>query len=222
MGILNTPSPNGLQKEPDDITRESMRFPVSRSAWLQAMARGEGGALVCLAYSGMRGYGGGKHGTIAELRVGDLPLSVAHPITGEPVRIGRFRATEVEMTGSETLADASGKMDGGYGLSYGLVFGQNERKAISMALLDSSLQAKSSGEGNPPPANDQEMVLYHTDGIESFGFVEHLKLPHFVTFGSGLQLKLEADGRAREAPNGSTDPSRARSEKGEADGDNAG
>jgi alpha-D-ribose 1-methylphosphonate 5-triphosphate synthase subunit PhnI len=32
------------------------------------------------------------------------------------------------------------------------------------------------------------MVLYNTDGIESFGFVEHLKLPHFVTFGSGLEV----------------------------------
>lgn len=32
------------------------------------------------------------------------------------------------------------------------------------------------------------MVLSNTDGIESFGFVEHLKLPHFVTFGSGLEV----------------------------------
>jgi alpha-D-ribose 1-methylphosphonate 5-triphosphate synthase subunit PhnI len=209
MGLLNIAVPNGAEREPDDITRESMRFPVSRSAWLQAMARGESGALVALAYSGMRGYGGGGHGTIAELRVGDLPLTVTHPLTGEPVTIGHYRATEVEMTGPEGPSEKTAHA-GGYGLSYGLVFGQNERKAISMALLDSSLQSKWTGEGNPPPANDQEMVLYHTDGIESFGFVEHLKLPHFVTFGSGLQLKLEADGvRApsrRGSPNGASDP----------------
>lgn len=204
MGILNTSTPNGAEREPDDITRESMRFPVSRSAWLQAMARGESGALVCLAYSGMRGYGGGGHGTIAELRVGELPLTVDHPLTGEPVTIGRFRATEVEMTGPEGPSENTTHA-GGYSLSYGLVFGQNERKAISMALLDSSLQSKWSGEGSPPPANDQEMVLYHSDGIESFGFVEHLKLPHFVTFGSGLQLKLEADGEMTGSPNGSSD-----------------
>jgi alpha-D-ribose 1-methylphosphonate 5-triphosphate synthase subunit PhnI len=75
-----------------------------------------------------------------------------------------------------------------YGLSYGLVFGQHERKAIAMALLDSALQAAAPEEGEPAPANDQEMVLSHIDGIESFGFVEHLKLPHFVTFGSSLRM----------------------------------
>jgi alpha-D-ribose 1-methylphosphonate 5-triphosphate synthase subunit PhnI len=30
-------------------------------------------------------------------------------------------------------------------------------------------------------------VLSHVDGIESSGFVEHLKLPHYVTFQAGLQ-----------------------------------
>jgi alpha-D-ribose 1-methylphosphonate 5-triphosphate synthase subunit PhnI len=183
--------------DPDDITRESMRFPVSRSAWLQALARGESGALVCLAYSSMRGYGGrGDHGTIAELRVGDLPLKVTHPLTGQPVTIGHYRATEVEMTGREHKRRESTTKRDGYGLSYGLVFGQHERKAIAMALLDSTLMEQAPVEGQAAPANDQEMVLYHVDGIESFGFVEHLKLPHFVTFGSGLQLMMEQRSRA--------------------------
>jgi len=74
------------------------------------------------------------------------------------------------------------------------VFGQHERKAIAMALLDSSLMAGSTPvDGrDPAPAQDQEMVLSHIDGIESFGFLEHLKLPHYVTFGSALQGALEA------------------------------
>ena len=176
---------------PDDITRHSMRFPVSRSAWLQGLARSETGALVCLAYSSLRGYGGGEHGTIAELRVGALPLKVIHPLTGEPTTVGTYQVTECEMTGRQGSSDdeSSGTASKPkYGISYGLVFGQNERKAISMSLLDSSLMAGASGEGNPAPANDQEMVLSNTDGIESFGFVEHLKLPHFVTFGAGLDV----------------------------------
>jgi alpha-D-ribose 1-methylphosphonate 5-triphosphate synthase subunit PhnI len=37
------------------------------------------------------------------------------------------------------------------------------------------------------PANNQEFVLYHTEVIESYGFVNHLKLPHYVTFQAGLQ-----------------------------------
>lgn len=218
MGIMNTIVDDGVQQEPDDITRDSMRFPVSRTAWLQALARGESGAMVCLAYSGMRGYGGGGHGTIAELRVGDLPLRMTHPLTGEPVTIGQYRVTEVEMTGQEKAPRGSRAKTGGYGLSYGLVFGQHERKAIAMAQLDSSLQAKAPVEGDPAPSNDQEMVLYHIDGIESFGFVEHLKLPHFVTFGSSLQLKLERDDeRATGSPNGSGNGANA---KGDAGGDN--
>lgn len=187
MGLIaELPDPDG-DTEPADITRHSMRFPVPRSAWLQGLARAETGALVCLAYSSLRGYGGGAHGTIAELRVGDLPIRMTHPLTGQPLTIGHVQATECEMTGGQKAKGAR-PGDPRYGLSYGLVFGQNERKAISMSLLDSSLMAGSTEEGNPAPANDQEMVLSNTDGIESFGFVEHLKLPHFVTFGSGLEV----------------------------------
>jgi alpha-D-ribose 1-methylphosphonate 5-triphosphate synthase subunit PhnI len=166
MGLMKEFVVAESDQEPDDITRHSMRFPVSRPAWLQALARSETGALVCLAYSSMRGYGGGDHGTIAELRVGDLPLRVEHPLTGGTMTVGHYRVTECEMTGKERPAEGEKAK---YGLSYGLVFGQNERKAISMSLLDSALMIGADGEGNPAPANDQEMVLYNSDGVESFG-----------------------------------------------------
>jgi alpha-D-ribose 1-methylphosphonate 5-triphosphate synthase subunit PhnI len=180
--------------QPFDITRESLRHPVSRPAWLQALARGETGAMVCLAYSNLRGYGFADHGTIGELRVGDLPLRVVHPLTGQPVTVGWYRATEVEMFGPEASAPAAhqgrrpaGRLLANYGMSYGLVIGEQERKAIAMSLLDSALLAAASIEGEISPSNDQEMVLSHVDGIESSGFVEHLKLPHYVTFGSELR-----------------------------------
>lgn len=197
MGVMAALPDRSTDPEPDDITRDPLRFPVRRPAWLQSLARGETGALVCLAYSSLRGFGGPNgHGTIAELRVGDLPLRVVHPLTGRPVTVGHFRATEVEMVGrghrkSETVEAGLPS----YHLSYGLVFGQNERKAISMGILDGSLQASASEDGPPSPANDQEMILYHIDSIESNGFVEHLKLPHFVTFGSNLQILLEQRAR---------------------------
>jgi alpha-D-ribose 1-methylphosphonate 5-triphosphate synthase subunit PhnI len=71
---------------------------------------------------------------------------------------------------------------------YGLCFGQNETKAICMSMLDNSLR-----QPNPAnPANSQEFVLYHTEVIESYGFTNHLKLPHYVTFQSGLQNLREA------------------------------
>jgi alpha-D-ribose 1-methylphosphonate 5-triphosphate synthase subunit PhnI len=35
---------------------------------------------------------------------------------------------------------------------------------------------------------DEEFVLYHSDNVEASGFVQHLKLPHYVDFQADLQL----------------------------------
>jgi hypothetical protein len=67
-------------------------------------------------------------------------------------------------------------------LGYGLCFGHNETKAIAMAVLDRAM-----GAAEPEaPSEDQEFVLTHVDGIESMGFCNHYKLPHYVTFQSDL------------------------------------
>jgi len=52
------------------------------------------------------------------------------------------------------------------------------------------------------PANSQEFVLYHTEGVESYGFTNHLKLPHYVTFQSGLDNLRKAMKRKDESQNG--------------------
>jgi alpha-D-ribose 1-methylphosphonate 5-triphosphate synthase subunit PhnI len=184
--------------EPPDITVDAVRYPASRPARLQLLARGESGAMLSFAYASLRAFGGGDHATVAELRVGDLPLQVVHPLLGTPVTIGRYRVTETEMLGPDRDKHVPGKTHAGYSLSYGLVFGQHERKAISMAILDSTLMATEGQErprGSWSPAGDQEMVLSHIDPIETSGFVEHLKLPHYVTFGSSLQgtLAMQAE-----------------------------
>ena len=38
------------------------------------------------------------------------------------------------------------------------------------------------------PAQDEEFVLSHCDNVQATGFVEHLKLPHYVDFQSELEL----------------------------------
>ncbi|HEY2254283.1 MAG TPA: carbon-phosphorus lyase complex subunit PhnI, partial [Variovorax sp.] len=38
------------------------------------------------------------------------------------------------------------------------------------------------------PAQMQEFVLSHSDSLEASGFVQHLKLPHYVDFQSELEL----------------------------------
>lgn len=166
-----------------DITRQSLTFPAPRNAALQSMARGETGGMLLLAYSSMRGYGN-IHPTLAELRVGYLPLTVPHPVTGEAVNVGEVKVTEAEVVARFEGTDGMPR----FSLGYGLCFGQNEIKAISMAVLDRCTRG-----GKPScPAEDQEYVLYHIDGIEAMGFCNHWKLPHYVDFLSDLDRLRKA------------------------------
>ncbi len=169
----------GDRSEPhiSDVTRQSLKIPATRSAALQTLARGESGGLLCLAYSNMRGYGS-VHPTIGELRVGYLPVEVVHPRSGKPYCIGEVLVTEAEIISKTYSDNGRPKMTLGYGLCYGY----NETKAISMGVLDRAIQSS-----NPQsPSEDEEFVLSHVDGIESMGFCNHFKLPHYVTFQSDL------------------------------------
>lgn len=166
-----------------DITRQSLIFPAPRSATMQAMARGETGGLLLLAYSNMRGYGD-IHPTIGELRVGYLPVKIKHPHTSKPYTIGEVKVTEAEVIARFTDKDGSPK----FTLGYGLCFGHNETKAISMAVLDRAMQA----EEPKMTSENQEFVLSHIDGIESMGFCNHYKLPHYITFQSDLDRLRKA------------------------------
>ena len=133
--------------------------------------------MLCLAYSNMRGYGS-VHPTIGELRVGYLPVEISHPRTGEPYCIGEVKVTEAEIISKSYTDPKDPKLT----LGYGLCFGHNETKAISMAVLDRAIQTDSP----KAPSEDEEYVLTHIDGIESMGFCNHFKLPHYVTFQSQL------------------------------------
>lgn len=174
--IVETRRPAAAEA-PFDVTKDSLPFPAPRSAALQTLARGETGGLLLLAYSNMRGYGN-IHPTIGELRVGYLPLRVRHPLTGEACTAGEVKVTEAEI-----LAKFTDQTDGPrFTVGYGLCFGHNEVKAISMAILDRSMQTGT----NASPSEDGEFVLSHVDGIESMGFCNHWKLPHYVDFQSDL------------------------------------
>jgi alpha-D-ribose 1-methylphosphonate 5-triphosphate synthase subunit PhnI len=182
---LMAPAPaRGSDEEPFDVTRQPLRFPLPRSGRLQALARGESGGLLLLAYSSMRGWGGTGHGAIAELRGAELPVRIHHPVTGRLATIGRVPVTEVHyVTGGQGSLQSGDGAE--YEFGYGLVPGRDERKAISMAIIDASLRLAKPDASRP--VESQEFVLSHVDGIESSGFVEHLKLPHYVTFQAGLQ-----------------------------------
>jgi len=167
---------------PFDITREPLVFPVPRSAALATMARAETGALLAMAYTNMRGYGD-VHPTVAELRVGYLPVMLPHPVTGEPMEAGEVLITECEVVAMYESGNAEDLPT--FTLGYGACFGHNEIKAISMAILDRALQKGMCGDpGNP--SEDPEFVLLHVDGVDSMGFASHYKMPHYVTFQSDM------------------------------------
>jgi alpha-D-ribose 1-methylphosphonate 5-triphosphate synthase subunit PhnI len=182
-GLL-MPVDEDYDKTVKDVTREAVKFPAPRSVTLQMLARGETGGMLALAYSSMRGFGN-VHGTIGELRYGSVKLMITDG-KGRKRYIGSINVTECEMI---TKVNTSKKTKVPYfAIGYGLVFGQNENKAICMSILDRGIRSND----NKSPANNQEFALYHTEGVESLGFTNHLKLPHYVTFQSGLNNLREA------------------------------
>jgi alpha-D-ribose 1-methylphosphonate 5-triphosphate synthase subunit PhnI len=172
---------DGSDPEPFDITRAPARPPAPRSAALAAMARAETGALVALWYRSILGPDGNLHEvTLGEVRHGRLPLRVRHPHTGNPVAIGEFRVTEAEAIEDLDGADEDRTR---FDVGYGLCFGHNERKAIAMANLD--IANRRFGATGPL----EQLLLLTSDGLDSGGFLEHLKLPHYVTFRSMVERK---------------------------------
>lgn len=184
---------------PSDLTREPLELPASRPLRLQSLARGDEGFVLSLAYSTQRGYGR-THAFVGELRIGRVAVEVDIPELGFAVEIG-----EVELTECETVNQFKGSRTEPpqFTRGYGLVFGQSERKSIAMSLVDRALRWRELGEDNTgAPAQDEEFVLYHCDNIQATGFLEHIKLPHYVDFQAELELvrRLRAEAApAREA-----------------------
>ena len=177
---------------PPDLTREPLELPANRALRLQSLSRGDEGFLLGLAYSTQRGYAR-NHAFVGELRIGTVAVEMDIPELGFTIEIGEVTLTECEtvnqFTGSKTEPPQ-------FTRGYGLVFGQSERKAISMALVDRALRWKELGEEDQgAPAQDEEFVLSHADNIQATGFLEHIKLPHYVDFQSELELirKIRAE-----------------------------
>jgi alpha-D-ribose 1-methylphosphonate 5-triphosphate synthase subunit PhnI len=187
---LVPPVPDRPAAEPTDITQESAAFPLDRSGRLQMLARAETGGVLALAYSSMRGYGS-IHPTVGELRVGRVRVQIPHPWRkGAAMTLGSVSITEVEIVAS--VHRASEEARPAFTLGYGSCFGRNEVKAISLGVLDRAMRSPSP----QAPAEDQEFVLLHTDGVESSGFCSHFKLPHYVTFQADLdRLRAMREGR---------------------------
>jgi alpha-D-ribose 1-methylphosphonate 5-triphosphate synthase subunit PhnI len=180
-----------------DLTRDPLAFPADRDLRLQNLARGDEGFLLALGYSTQRGYGR-THPFVGEIRMGDIEVEWEIPELGLTMSLGAITVTECQMVNQFT---GSATEPARFTRGYGLGFGHCERKVMAMALLDRALRADEFGEERKAPAQDEEFVLSHSDNVQATGFVEHLKLPHYVDFQAEItflrQLRREHAAGAR-------------------------
>lgn len=188
-GLMETPQPVS-DSEPGDLTREPLMFPADRPLRLQALARGDEGWLLGLGYSTQRGYAN-AHPFAGEIRRGTVSVEILADELGFEIDIGEIELTECQMINQFA---GNREVPPQFTQGYGLAFGGAERKSMAMALVDRALRARELGELAVAPAQDEEFVLSHADNLEASGFVQHLKLPHYVDFQSELELvrKLRA------------------------------
>jgi len=157
--------------EMPDVTRDPIAFPAPRAHRLQSLARAETGGVLALGYASMRGFGM-IHPTVNEVRLAYADVTLRHPVTGTAFSLGRARISACEVVNN--LHD---RLE----LGFTATLGWNEVKTISGAMLDMEMDKTETH-----PAHSEEFVLYHTEAVESSGFCIHYKLPHYVTFNSGL------------------------------------
>ena len=183
-GLMEAEIPLEGDPRPFDLTRDPMTFPAGRDVRLQSLARGDEGFLLGLAYSVQRGFGG-NHPFAGEIRMGTIGVEFCPEELGFTIDLGEITVTECQMVNQFT---GSKDVPPQFTRGYGLAFGHHERKAMSMAILDRSLKNREFGEATDYAAQQEEFVLYHCDNVEASGFVEHLKLPHYVDFQGELEL----------------------------------
>lgn len=183
-GLIEQEKVHADAPEPGDLSREPLMFPVARPVRLQNLARADEGFLLAVGYATQRGYAN-SHPFAGEIRYGEVAVELELEELGFAVEIGDIDITECQMINQFA---GSGDVPPTFTQGYGLAFGHSERKAMAMALVDRALRAQELGETVSSPTQDAEFVLYHSDNVEASGFVQHLKLPHYVDFQSELEL----------------------------------
>ncbi|NKJ47316.1 carbon-phosphorus lyase complex subunit PhnI [Burkholderia sp. SG-MS1] len=183
-GLIEQERPTPNAPPPGDLSREPLAFPASRATRLQNLARGDEGFLLAMGYATQRGYAH-SHPFAGEIRFGTIAVEMELDELGEAVEIGDIDITECQMINQFA---GSGAVPPTFTQGYGLAFGHAERKAMAMALVDRALRAEELGEAVASPTQDIEFMLSHSDNVEASGFVQHLKLPHYVDFQAELEL----------------------------------
>ncbi len=184
QGLIEPCVPADGDPEPPDITRDPPAHPLRRSARLQMLARADEGWVLGMGYSTQRGFSY-THPFAGEIRFGAVPVELVPEELGFAIEIGEIDLTDCQMVNQFAGSAARPPQ---FTRGQGLVFGHGERKAMAMSLVDRVMRGDEFDEPVESPAQDSEFVLSHGDNVEASGFVQHLKLPHYVTFESELLL----------------------------------
>ena len=180
---------------PADLTREPLRFPATAPARLQKLARGDEGLLLAMGYSTQRGYAQ-RHPFAGEIRRGTVAVEMVPDELGFAIDIGDIEVTECQMinqfAGSARACRRSSRT------------ATASRSAAASARRwrwrwwTARCARANSARRSVARRRTQEFVLSHSDSVEASGFVQHLKLPHYVDFQSELELvRTPARGRTR-------------------------
>ena len=174
-----------------DFTRDPLSFPAERALRLQNLARGDEGFLLALGYSTQRGYGR-THPFAGEIRLGEVEVEFFAEEVGFAVPLGRIALTECQMINSSRARQPSRRV------SRAATAWRSDKRAqgnVDGARRSRVARARARRGATTAPAQDEEFVLSHSDNVQATGFVEHLKLPHYVDFQAelGLVRKLRTE-----------------------------
>ncbi len=156
-----------------DPTRSALTVPFSRLGRLAALSRAETGALISFSSVVMESR---REAILLEINASLVHFHVTHPRTGNQCSVG-----EVPIVEAEAVADTMVDGRPGLVLGYGVSIGSLERRAIAIAILDAVMR-----DGPVTLVLDDGVVMSAMDGLSAAGIVEHLRLPHYVSFSAYL------------------------------------
>ena len=172
------------ERTPGDLTREPLDLP--RAAATCGFRHSPAATKVFCSPSAIppSAATATTHPFAGEIRIGDVAVEIEPPELGFAIDIGDITLTECQMVnqfkGSKTAPRSSPAV-------MGWCSALPSARQWRMALVDRAHAGGGTGRGITAPAQNVEFVLYHRDNIEATGFVEHLKLPHYVDFQSELE-----------------------------------
>ncbi len=167
---------------------------MARDLRLQALARGDEGFLLALGYSTQRGYAR-NHPFVGEIRIGEVEVELDVP------ELGFRRAARPHPR--HRMPDGQPVQGLGQGAAAihprlrPRLRPEPSARRWRWRSATGRCAPRELGEDIVAAAQDEEFVISHSDNVQATGFVEHLKLPHYVDFQAELDLDPPHARRAR-------------------------